>query len=108
MFYKSKLSLTSDISFSKRNFISLGVQVVTPPEVWVTRWSATANFLPGLPVEFPRLGVADHNYGWPPHPVQKLTEKMRRTAMSCEKQKATPNLKDAKAETMVALPSRMR
>ena len=28
-----------------------------------------------------------------------------RTLISCVKQKATPNLKDAKAETIVALPS---
>ena len=31
-----------------------------------------------------------------------------RTMMSCVKQKATPNLNEAKAETMVALPSLMR
>ena len=40
------------------------------------------------------------------HVVQKkLTEKIMRTIMSCVKQNATPNLNEAKAETMVALPS---
>ena len=37
-----------------------------------------------------------------------LTEKTISTATSWVKQKATPNLKDANAETIVALPSLMR
>ena len=36
-----------------------------------------------------------------------LTQNTMRTAISCVKQNATPNLNEAKADTMVALPSLM-